>query len=133
MRDKFKNTRGFLLSSNDGQRQARSVKSRRPFDIRWYGGISIIMRMGQLLEQEMFPIRCVRGRGPNHSLEISATHAGLENCAPALATGNTVVLKASEFTPLTALLFAGICQEVLASSRQHRTGDGSTGEARSSI
>jgi len=32
--------------------------------------------------------------------------------APALATGNTVVLKPAEFTPLTALLFAEICQEV---------------------
>ena len=32
--------------------------------------------------------------------------------APALAAGNTVVLKPAEFTPLTALLFAEICQEV---------------------
>src|SRR6202048_1557423 len=32
--------------------------------------------------------------------------------APALATGNTVVLKPAEFTPLTALAFAEICQEV---------------------
>src|ERR1019366_1719244 len=31
--------------------------------------------------------------------------------APALATGNTVVLKPAEFTPLTALAFARICQE----------------------
>src|ERR1700682_3912340 len=31
--------------------------------------------------------------------------------APALATGNTVVLKPAEFTPLTALAFAGICEE----------------------
>ena len=31
--------------------------------------------------------------------------------APALATGNTVVLKPAEFTPLTALLFAEICRE----------------------
>src|SRR5579884_3338480 len=31
--------------------------------------------------------------------------------APALATGNTVVLKPAEFTPLTALAFAEICQE----------------------
>src|SRR5205814_6530263 len=31
--------------------------------------------------------------------------------APALATGNTVVLKPAEFTPLTALLFAELCQE----------------------
>src|SRR3954471_17795804 len=32
--------------------------------------------------------------------------------APALAGGNTVVLKPAEFTPLTALAFAEICQEV---------------------
>src|SRR3984957_6835772 len=32
--------------------------------------------------------------------------------APALATGNTVVLKPTEFTPLTALAFAEICQEI---------------------
>ena len=32
--------------------------------------------------------------------------------APALAMGNTVVLKPAEFTSLTALLFAEICQEV---------------------
>src|SRR3954462_4143105 len=31
--------------------------------------------------------------------------------APALATGNTVVLKPAETTPLTALLFADICQQ----------------------
>ena len=31
--------------------------------------------------------------------------------APALATGNTVVLKPAETTPLTALVFAQICQE----------------------
>ncbi|QJF49941.1 aldehyde dehydrogenase family protein [Roseobacter ponti] len=31
--------------------------------------------------------------------------------APALATGNTVVLKPAEYTPLTALLFADICRE----------------------
>jgi len=32
--------------------------------------------------------------------------------APALAAGNTVVLKPAEFTPLTALAFAEICQEM---------------------
>ena len=33
------------------------------------------------------------------------------NIAPALAAGNTVVLKPAETTPLTALLFAEICQQ----------------------
>ena len=32
--------------------------------------------------------------------------------APALATGNTVVLKPAEYTPLTALAFGEICNEV---------------------
>jgi aldehyde dehydrogenase (NAD+) len=51
--------------------------------------------------------------------------------APALATGNTVVLKPAEFTPLTALAFAGICQEAALPPGVVNivTGDGSTGEA----
>jgi len=50
--------------------------------------------------------------------------------APALATGNTVVLKPAEFTPLTALLFAEICQEIglPVGVVNIVTGDGSTGE-----
>src|SRR5271155_4488678 len=51
--------------------------------------------------------------------------------APALATGNTVVLKPAEFTPLTALAFAEICQEIglPAGVVNIVTGDGSTGGA----
>ncbi|HKV61896.1 MAG TPA: aldehyde dehydrogenase family protein [Candidatus Acidoferrum sp.] len=51
--------------------------------------------------------------------------------APALATGNTVVLKPAEFTPLTALAFTHICQEIGLPSGVVNivTGDGSTGEA----
>jgi aldehyde dehydrogenase (NAD+) len=51
--------------------------------------------------------------------------------APALATGNTVVLKPAEFTPLTALAFAEICQEVNLPPGVVNivTGDGTTGEA----
>ena len=51
--------------------------------------------------------------------------------APALATGNTVVLKPAEFTPLTALAFADICQEIglPAGVVNIVTGDGRTGEA----
>ena len=50
--------------------------------------------------------------------------------APALATGNTVVLKPAEFTPLTALAFAEICREIElpAGVVNIVTGDGSTGE-----
>ncbi len=51
--------------------------------------------------------------------------------APALATGNTVVLKPAEFTPLTALAFADICSEIGLPPGVVNivTGDGSTGEA----
>src|SRR5437879_6525619 len=51
--------------------------------------------------------------------------------APALATGNTVILKPAEFTPLTALAFAEICQEINLPPGVVNivTGDGATGEA----
>ncbi len=51
--------------------------------------------------------------------------------APALAAGNTVVLKPAEYTPLTALAFAEICGEIglPAGVVNIVTGDGATGEA----
>ena len=51
--------------------------------------------------------------------------------APALAMGNTVVLKPAEFTPLTALLFAELCRDagLPAGVVNIVTGDGRTGEA----
>ena len=51
--------------------------------------------------------------------------------APALATGNAVVLKPAEYTPLTALAFAEICSEVGLPKGVVNivTGDGATGEA----
>jgi aldehyde dehydrogenase (NAD+) len=51
--------------------------------------------------------------------------------APALATGNTVVLKPAEYTPLTALAFADICTEIGLPKGVVNivTGDGATGEA----
>ncbi|WP_369689982.1 aldehyde dehydrogenase family protein [Janthinobacterium agaricidamnosum] len=51
--------------------------------------------------------------------------------APALAAGNTVVFKPAEFTSLTALLFADICQQagVPAGVVNIVTGDGRVGEA----
>jgi aldehyde dehydrogenase (NAD+) len=51
--------------------------------------------------------------------------------APALATGNTVVLKPAETTPLTALLFAEVCQQAELPDGVVNiiTGDGSTGAA----
>ena len=49
--------------------------------------------------------------------------------APALATGNVVILKPAESTPLTALLFAELCQEVGLPPGVFNlvTGDGTTG------
>jgi aldehyde dehydrogenase (NAD+) len=49
--------------------------------------------------------------------------------APALATGNTVVLKPAETTPLTAMLFADICRqaELPPGVVNIVTGDGATG------
>ncbi len=51
--------------------------------------------------------------------------------APALATGNTVVLKPAETTPLTALLFAQVCEQagLPAGVVNIVTGDGKTGAA----
>ena len=51
--------------------------------------------------------------------------------APALAAGNTVVLKPAEFTPLTALAFAEICREAGLPPGVVNivTGDGRTGAA----
>ena len=50
--------------------------------------------------------------------------------APALATGCAVVLKPAEYTPLTALLFAEVCQDVGLPPGVVNivTGDGATGE-----
>lgn len=51
--------------------------------------------------------------------------------APALAAGNTVVLKPAETTPLTALLFAQVCQQAGLPDGVVNivTGDGITGAA----
>jgi aldehyde dehydrogenase (NAD+) len=51
--------------------------------------------------------------------------------APALAAGNTIVLKPAEFTPLTALAFAAVCVETGLPPGVVNivTGDGTTGAA----
>ncbi|WP_108396038.1 aldehyde dehydrogenase family protein [Devosia submarina] len=51
--------------------------------------------------------------------------------APALAAGNTVILKPAEFTSLTALLFAEICQRISLPKGVVNivTGQGETGQA----
>ncbi len=51
--------------------------------------------------------------------------------APALAMGNTVVLKPAEYTPMTAMIFAELCTQagVPPGVVNIVTGDGSTGQA----
>ncbi len=51
--------------------------------------------------------------------------------APALAMGNTVVLKPAEYTPMSAMIFAEICQQagVPKGVINIVTGDGKTGQA----
>ena len=57
------------------------------------------------------PPRPHRRRRPGHPVELPAAHAGVEDRARAGDCGNTVVLKPAETTPLTALLFAEVCQQ----------------------
>jgi aldehyde dehydrogenase (NAD+) len=84
----------------------------------------------QLMEQEMpdyAPIGVVGQIIPwNFPLLMLAW-----KIAPALAMGNTLILKPAEFTPLTALLFAEICHEVGLPRGVVNilTGDGKTGAA----
>jgi aldehyde dehydrogenase (NAD+) len=86
--------------------------------------------LAQLLEAEMPGMRPVGVCGAvipwNFPLLMLAW-----KIAPALAAGNTVVLKPAEYTPLTALLFADICREagVPPGVVNIVTGDGTTGAA----
>ena len=97
----------------------------------WLPAISIIMRVGPNSAESEF-----KGYGPvgvcgqiipwNFPLLMLAW-----KIAPALAAGNTVVLKPAEFTPLTALAFAEICMEAGLPPGVVNvvTGDGKTGAA----
>lgn len=48
---------------------------------------------------------------PDNPMELPLGHADLE-LAPALATGNAVVMKVAEQTPLSALYLASLIKEV---------------------
>src|SRR5208282_3012542 len=98
---------------------------------RWSLGISIITPVGRNFWNKNFPSTCPAESSVRSSPGISPLLMLAWKIAPALATGNTVVLKPAEFTPLTALAFAGICQEagLPAGVVNIVTGDGSTGEA----
>lgn len=85
--------------------------------------------MAQLMEEEL-PDRVARGVCAqiipwNFPLLMLAW-----KIAPALAMGNTVVLKPAEYTPLTALLFGEICQQAGLPKGVVNivTGDGDVGE-----
>jgi len=84
----------------------------------------------QLMEQELVDYREIGVVGQiipwNFPLLMLAW-----KIAPALAMGNTVILKPAEFTSLTALLFAEICQAINlpAGVVNIVTGFGKTGEA----
>ena len=70
-----------------------------------------------------------RGCWSNYSLEFSFINASWK-IAPAIACGNTVVLKPAEFTSLTAIFFAELCNKAGIPDGVINiiTGDGSTGE-----
>lgn len=85
--------------------------------------------MAQLMESELPGVRAIGICGQivpwNFPLLMLAW-----KIAPALAMGNTVVLKPAEYTPLTALLFAELCMEagVPPGVVNIVTGDGAVGE-----
>ncbi|HSG55602.1 MAG TPA: aldehyde dehydrogenase family protein, partial [Paracoccaceae bacterium] len=85
--------------------------------------------MAQLMETEMPEARAIGVCGQiipwNFPLLMLAWKV-----APALAMGNTVVLKPAEYTPLTALLFADICRQAGLPKGVVNivTGDGAVGE-----
>lgn len=64
-------------------------------------------------------------------MEFPFIDGGMEDCFPALAAGNTVVLKPAETTPLTAMLLAEIIHEsgLPAGVVNIVTGYGDTGAA----
>ena len=75
------------------------------------------------------PDHRARCRWASHSLEFPFANDGVEN-RPALAMGNTVVVKPAEYTSLSALLFAEICAGagLPAGVVNIITGDGRVGE-----
>ena len=114
-------------ASTTASRSANRATSTFP----WWRGISITTPAGPRSSPSEFP-----GHRPvgvcgqiipwNFPLLMLAW-----KIAPALAAGNTVVLKPAEFTPLTALAFAEICIEAGLPPGVVNivTGDGATGAA----
>ena len=97
----------------------------------WWRGISTITQAGRNCWSRNFLTTNPAASSVRSFPGISRSSCWRGRSRPALATGNTVVLKPAEFTPLTALAFAGLCQEagIPAGVVNIVTGDGSTGEA----
>jgi aldehyde dehydrogenase (NAD+) len=116
-----------LETMDNGKPSARAVTSTCP----WWRAISITMPAGPNSRRPSS-----KGYGPvgvcgqiipwNFPLLMLAW-----KIAPALAAGNTVVLKPAEFTPLTALALAEACVEAACRKGVVNivTGDGETGAA----
>ena len=112
------------------RRQAdQGVARRRPPARR--GALLLLRRLGRQARVRL-PEPPARGRSASPAQIIPWNFPLLMlawKIAPALACGNTVVLKPAETTPLTALIFADICRqaELPPGVVNIVTGDGSTG------
>ena len=122
--------RGFLRFSKASTMASRSA--RRAISMcRWRCGISITTRAGRnCRSSELSAYKAIGVVGQiipwNFPLLMLAWKV-----APALAAGNTVVLKPAEFTPLTALLFAELAHKagLPPGVLNVVTGEGATGAA----
>jgi aldehyde dehydrogenase (NAD+) len=120
-----------VLESMDG---GKPIKESRDFDVPqaaahffYYAGWADKLRYAIPGQPNPAPLGVVGAVIPwNFPLLMAAW-----KIAPALATGNTIVLKPAETTPLTALLLAEICQEadVPPGVVNIVTGDGAAGAA----
>jgi aldehyde dehydrogenase (NAD+) len=120
-----------VLESMDG---GKPIKESRDFDVVqaaahffYYAGWADKLRYAIPGTPDAAPVGVVGSIVPwNFPLLMAAW-----KIAPALACGNTVVLKPAETTPLTALLLAQICEEagLPAGVVNVVTGDGRTGAA----
>jgi aldehyde dehydrogenase (NAD+) len=120
-----------VLESMDG---GKPIKESRDFDVVqaaahffYYAGWADKLRYAVAGAPDPMPLGVVGAIVPwNFPLLMAAW-----KIAPAIACGNTVVLKPAETTPLTALLLAEICEEVGLPPGVVNivTGDGRTGSA----
>ncbi len=120
-----------VLESKDG---GKPIKESRDFDVVqaaanffYYAGWADKLRYAVAGSPDPAPLGVVGSIVPwNFPLLMAAW-----KIAPAIACGNTVVLKPAETTPLTALLLARICEEAELPPGVVNivTGDGATGAA----